>query len=212
MRRCRLLLADDHDVVLTGVRQLLDRPGFEIVGTVADGIALLRAAADLRPDVVVTDVTMPLLNGIEAARQIRKTDGQVKFIFLSMHPDIGYATEALALGRTGYVLKSSAAEELPLALRDVLSGRTYIARAIRESVTNAMHASAHNGEACQGLTFRQLQVLQMLAEGCSVKEIAFSLKISMKTVEYHKFHIREKLGVHSVAELARYAAKSGLVA
>jgi DNA-binding NarL/FixJ family response regulator len=212
VKRWRLLLADDHDIVLSGLRLVLDEPDFEIVGSVTDGHALVEAHGELRPDVIVADITMPLLNGIDAARQIRKVDATVKIIFLTMHPDIGYAIEALLLGHSGYVLKSSVADELSAAIRDVLGGRTYIARAIREPVIQALQAPSHNGATGSGkLTIRQREVLQMLAEGRSVKEVAFTLSVSPRTVEFHKYRIMEELGVHTVAELARYAAKMGLV-
>jgi DNA-binding NarL/FixJ family response regulator len=190
VKRWRLLLADDHDIVLAGLRLVLDQPDFEIVGTVTDGRALVQATGEPRPDVIVTDITMPLLNGIDAARQVRKVDSTVKIIFLTMHPDIGYATEALSLGHCGYVLKSSVADELPAAIREVLRGRTYVAQAIREPGMHALQAPAHHGEtASEGLTFRQREVLQMLAEGRSVKEIASTLNVSPRTVEFHKYRI-----------------------
>lgn len=212
MKRWRVLLADDHDIVLAGLRLVLNQPDLEIVGAVKDGRALVKAAEELRPDVIVADVTMPLLNGIDAARQIRKGDSTVKIIFLTMHPEIGYATEALSLGHCGYVLKSSVADELPIAIRDVLRGRTYVAQAIREPVMHALQAHSHKeGTASDLLTPRQREVLQMLAEGRSVKEIASTLNVSPRTVEFHKYRMMEELGIHTVAELARYAVKSGLV-
>lgn len=212
MKRWRLLLADDHDIVLAGLRLVLDQPDFEIVGSVTDGLALVKAAEELRPDVIIADITMPRLNGIDAVRQIRKADSAVKIVFLTMHPELGYATEALSQGHCGYVLKSSVADELPVAIRDVLDGRTYVARAIREDVMHALQVPAHNGgTAPDRLTSRQREVLQMLAEGHTVKEIAFTLKVSPRTVEFHKYRIMRALGVHTVAELARYAVKTGLV-
>jgi DNA-binding NarL/FixJ family response regulator len=212
VKRWRLLLADDHDVVLAGLHRVLDQSDFEIVGSVTDGRALVKAAGELHPDVIVVDVTMPLLNGIDAARQIRKIDSTVKIVFLTMHPDIGYATEALSLGRCGYVLKSSVADELPAAIRDVLGGRTYIAQAIREPVMHALHAPVHAaGTASDRLTLRQREVLQLLAEGRAVKEIASRLNVSPRTVEFHKYRIMQEVGVRTVAGLARYAVKMGLV-
>lgn len=213
MKRRRLLLADDHDVVLAGLIVLLDQPDFEIVGSVKDGQALVTAAAELRPDVIVTDVTMPLLSGIEAARQIRKTDPTVAIVMLTMHPDIGYATAALSIGHCGYVLKSAVADELAPAIRMVLNGETFVARAIRQPVMQALNATSREEESAPvRLTIRQAEVLQMMAEGRSMKEIAFHLKVSPKTVEFHKYRIRKKAGVHSLAELARYAVKCGLLA
>lgn len=212
MKRWRLLLADDHDIVLAGLRQVLDQPDFEIVRSVGNGWALLKAAAELHPDVIVADVTMPGLNGINAAREIRKLDSVVRFIFLTMHPDVGYATEALSVGRCGYVLKSSAAGELPIAIRAVLRGCTYVALEIREAVADALDAPDHNGRTPSGqLTLRQREVLQMLVEGRSAKEIASVLNLSPRTVEFHKYRIMGELGVDTVAELARYAVKRGLV-
>lgn len=209
MKRWRVLLADDHDIVLAGLRLVLSQPDLEIVGAVKDGRALVKAADELRPDVIVADVTMPLLNGIDAAWQIRKGDSTVKIIFLTMHPDIGYATEALSLGHCGYVLKSSVADELPMAIRDVLRGRTYVAKAIREPVMQALQTHPHKRgtAASDRLTIRQREVLQMLSEGRNVKEIASILNVSPRTVEFHKYRMMEELGVHSVAELARYAVK-----
>jgi DNA-binding NarL/FixJ family response regulator len=212
MKRSRLLLADDHDIVLAGLRMVLDQPDFQIVAAVKDGRSLLKAAAELRPDVIITDLTMPLLNGLDAARQIRRLDPQVKIIFLTMHPDIGYATEALALGNCGYVLKSSVAEELPAAIREVLSGRTYVARAIAETVRQALESRSREILPGAGrLTSRQREVLQMLAEGHAVKEIAFTLNVSPRTVEFHKYRIMEELGVKTVAELVRSAMALGIV-
>jgi DNA-binding NarL/FixJ family response regulator len=211
VKRWRLLLADDHDIVLDGLRSVLDQPDFEIVGSVTDGLALAKAAAELRPDVIVTDITMPLLNGLDAARQIRKVDSKVKIVFLTMHPDIGYAVEALSLGGSGYVLKSSVSDELLVAIRDVLRGVTYVSQAIREQAMQALHRSAKEGTASDPLTSRQLEVLQMLAEGRAVKEIAYWLNVSPRTVAFHKYRIMEQLGVHSAAELARYAVKRGIV-
>ncbi len=212
MKRWRLLLADDHDVVLAGLRQLLDRPDFEIVGAVKDGRALVKATEQLRPDVIVADITMPLLNGIDAARQIRKVDPDVRIVFLTMHPDVGYATEALRLDHCGYVLKSSAAEELPQAIHAVLRGRPYVAKAIAPAVTRATELQEHRrGPAPEQLTARQREVLQLLVEGRSVKEVAFLLHVSRKTVEFHKYRIMEELGVHTVAELVRSALALGIV-
>ena len=212
MKRWRLLLADDHDIVIAGLRLVLDQPDFEIVGTVRDGRALLRAARQLLPDVVITDVTMPLLNGIDAARQLRLIDPVVKIVFLTMHSEVSYAIEALALGGCGYVLKSSGADELPLAIRKVLEGEAYVAGPIADLVKRALESrSRAKGPGVRRLTSRQREVLQLLAEGRPVKEIAFTLHVSSKTVEFHKYRIMEELGVHSVAELVRSAITLGIV-
>jgi len=212
MKRWRLLLADDHDIVIAGLRLVLDQPDFEIVGAVNDGRALVKAAEVLHPDAIITDVTMPLLNGLEASRQIRRLDPKVKIIFLTMHPDIGYATEALALGSCGYVLKSSVADELPHAIREVVSGRTYVAKAIAEPVLRARETKhRERARGVDRLTSRQREVLQLLAEGRPVKEIAFTLHVSPRTVEFHKYRIMEELGVRTMAELIRHAMTLGLL-
>ena len=212
MKRWRILLADDHDIVITGLRLVLDQPDFEIVGAVKDGRALVQAARELLPDAVITDVTMPLLNGIDASRQIRALDPVVKIIFLTMHSEVAYAMEALSLGGCGYVLKSSGADELPLAIREVLKGRAYVARPIADLVRRAIEArSREKGRGVQRLTSRQREVLQLLAEGRPVKEIAFTLRISPKTIEFHKYRIMDELGVRSVAELVRAAMNLGIV-
>lgn len=211
MSKYRLLLADDHDIVISGLRLVLDQPDLEIIGAVKDGRSLVQAARDLKPDVVITDVTMPLLNGIDAARQIRMLDPAVKIIFLTMHPDVGYATEALALGNCGYVLKSSVAEELPAAIHDVLEGGTYVAQAIAEPVRRALESKARERPGAERLTSRQREVLQLLAEGRTVKEIAFTLNVSPRTVEFHKYRIMEELGVRTTAELVRSAMALGIL-
>jgi len=211
MNRSTVLLADDHDIVIAGLRLVLDQPDIEIVGAVKDGRALVQAAQNLKPDVVITDLTMPLLNGIDAARRIRVRNPQVKIIFLTMHPDVGYAKEALGLGNCGYVLKSSVADELPLAIRTVLQGGTYVAQAIAEPVLRALENNPRERPGADRLTSRQREVLQLLAEGHSVKQIAFSLNVSPRTVEFHKYRIMEELGVRTMAELVRSAMTLGIL-
>jgi len=212
MKRWQILIADDHDIVLRGLHQVLDQPDFEIVEAVKDGRALVQAAQGLLPDVVVTDVTMPLLSGIDAARQIRHRDAVVKIVFFTMHAEFGYAFEALALRGCGYVLKSSEADELPMAIRQVLAGRSYVSQPIAELLNNEIEVRSHlRGPGVQRLTTRQREVLVLLVEGHSVKEIAFMLTVSPKTVEFHKYRIMEELGVHSMAELVRSALTLGIV-
>ncbi|HUA21690.1 MAG TPA: response regulator transcription factor [Bryobacteraceae bacterium] len=212
MKRWKLLLADDHDIVIAGLRQVLDQPNLEIVGAVKDGRALVECARELKPDVVVTDVTMPLLNGLDAAKQIRMLDPKVKIVFLTMHSEVGYAVEALSLGNCGYVLKSSVADELVPAIHEVLKGGTYVAQAIAEPVRKAIEGrSQQRAPGVQGLTSRQREVLQLLAEGRPVKEIAFRLGVSPRTIEFHKYRIMEELGVRSVAELVRSAMSLGIL-
>jgi DNA-binding NarL/FixJ family response regulator len=213
MKRARVLLADDHAVVIEGLRRILDRPEFEVVNAVADGRALIQAAVETQADIIITDVVMPLLNGIEAARQIRQQNPKAKIIFLTMHLEPIYAVEALAAGGSGYVLKSSAGDELVTAIRRVLEGHVYVAQAIAKSVKEASEARPKSSNrTTDWLTSRQREVLQLLAEGRQVKEIAAALKVSPRTVEFHKYRIMDTLGVRTVAELARYALKRGIVA
>ena len=212
MKLCRLLLADDHDIVIEGLRRVLDHPDIEIVGVVKDGRALLRATKDLRPDIIIADITMPLLNGIEAARQIRKSNSNVKIIFLTMHPDVTFATEALAAGGSGYVLKNSAGDELLTAIQDVTKGQIYVTRSIAEAVKRGLSSSSNTWRSpLDKLTSRQREVLQLLAEGLHVKEIAVKLNVSPRTVEFHKYRIMDELGLRTAAEIARYAARHGIV-
>jgi DNA-binding NarL/FixJ family response regulator len=204
METCRILLADDHPVVLEGLRRILNRPGMEIVGTVRDGRALIDAAGALRPDVIVLDVTMPEMNGFEAAKQLNQNEFSGKIVFLTMHSEPAYLREALAFGASGYVLKSAADEELVEAIDTALRGRVYVSGAMAE---NARATRSGPGR----LTPRQHEVLGMLAQGRSVKEIAVLLHVSSRTVEFHKYGLMRILGVRSSAELGAYAVKHGLV-
>ena len=211
-RRRRVLLADDHAIVLEGLRRVLE-PDFEIVGEVADGRALVDAAATLRPDIIVTDISMPLLNGIEATRQIRKLNRRVKIVFLTMHADVTYAAEALGAGGSAYVLKSSAGARLLDAIGEALGGRIYVTPSIdREVLRVQMEQAGRRDDLQTQLTPRQREVLQLLAEGKSLKEVAAILKISIKTAEFHKYRIMKQLGVRTNAEMTKYAVKLGLSA
>ena len=208
MKRPRVLAADDHRIVAEGLRSLLE-PELELVGVVEDGRALIEAHDALHPDVIVADVTMPGLNGIQAMRKLREQGSTAKFVFLTMHPDVDYAVEALDAGASGYVLKHSAPEELVAAVREALAGRTYITPRIAGEVLDAMRRG--EGGSTAKLTSRQAEVLQLLAEGNSAKEIAATLDLSPRTVESHKYAIMEALGVKTSAELVREAVKRGLV-
>ena len=164
--RSRILLADDHAVVLEGLRRILNRPEFEVVGAVTDGRALVAVAATLRPDLIIADVSMPSLNGVEAARQIRKHNAKSKIVFLTMHEEAIYAVEAMNAGASGYVLKNAAGEELITAIREVLDGRTYVTPSLSEPVRHALQARRKSPQRTTGqLTARQREVLQLLAEG-----------------------------------------------
>jgi DNA-binding NarL/FixJ family response regulator len=210
-KKVRLLLADDHDIVLQGLRSVLNLPEFEVVGSVGDGRSLVKAATDFQPDVIITDVTMPILNGIDAARRIRKVQPKMKIVFLTMHPDIGYATEALNLGNAAYVLKSSAADELSDAIHAVMRGETYVTPRIAASVMENLRKSKP-GKPSGELSVREREILQLIAEGKTFKEIASILTISPRTVEFHRNRIAEKTGQRTMADLTRYAVRLGIVA
>jgi DNA-binding NarL/FixJ family response regulator len=207
-----VLIADDHAVVVEGLRHILDRPEFAVVGVAHDGRALAQAAAELQPDVIITDIAMPSLNGIDAVREIHQRSRKPKIIVLTMHSEVAYATAALAAGASGYVLKSAAGAELISAIREVLTGRTYIAKSIAKSVEHALEIrSTKKRSTVDLLTQRQREVLQLLAEGKQVKEIAAVLELSPKTIEFHKYRIMDLLGLRTVADLTRYALKRGMV-
>ncbi len=207
----RILLADDHRIVAEGLRSLLE-PEFELVGIVEDGRALIAATEKLQPDVIIADISMPLLNGIEAVRQIKKTNKDVKVIFLTMHPDVTYAVSALEAGALGYVLKHSAPSELSAAVRSALKGKTYITPLLEgEIMLSPSKGVQERREESSHLTKRQREVLQLLAEGYLAKEIASTLNISPRTVEYHKYQMMRDVGIKTVADLIRYAIKHNIV-
>ena len=211
MKRPRLLLGDDHAIILDGLRRILE-PHCDIVGSVQDGRALVAAAQELHPDVVVADISMPLLNGIEAARQILKAQPRVKIVFLTMHPDVTYATEAFRAGASGYVLKNSAASELVTAIQEVLKGRTYLTPLVaKDVIASLLEVPAPSEKLPPALTPRQREILQLVAEGRAAKDIAAILNISPRTVEFHKYRIMEVLGLRTTAELTQYAIKHGIV-
>jgi DNA-binding NarL/FixJ family response regulator len=211
MKKPRVLLADDHRIIAEGLRSLIE-PEFELVGIVEDGRAMIEAAEKLRPDVIVADISMPLLNGIEAVRQIRKTNREVKVVFLTMHPDVAYAVSAFEAGALGYVLKHSAPSELSVAIRSALMGKKYVTPLLAgEFIEGRKKGSQERHEASSFLTRRQREVLQLLAEGRCVKEIASLLDISTRTAEYHKYQMMKEIGVKTVAELVRYAVRHNIV-
>ena len=210
MERPRILLADDHSVVLTGIRALLSEQ-FDLIGQVEDGRSLVEQALRLRPDLVILDISMPLLNGVEAARQIKKAWPEAKLLFLTMHSDPFYLREALQAGAGGYLLKASAAEELVVAVRSVLKGEIYLTKAISSEVKETLSTATGRLTRSTSLTDRQKEVLQLIAEGQSNKEIATTLRISVKTVEFHRSQMMRALGVHTVAELTQFALRIGLL-
>ncbi len=210
-RRPRVLLADDHRLVAEGLRSLLVAD-FDLVGVVEDGRALVEAVDALRPDVVVADIAMPRMNGIEALVELRRGGNEVPVVFLTMHRDAAYARRALDAGASGYVLKHSAPAELVAAIRAALKGMTYLTPQVAGDVLESLKAGPEKGsDPVASLTPRQRQVLQLLAEGKSAKEIASSLGISARTVEFHKYQVMETLDLHTNAELTHFAIKNGLV-
>jgi len=210
-RRPRLLLADDHVLVAEALKSLL-APEFDLVGVVEDGRALLEAAGKLRPDVIVADVTMPNLNGIDALAQLRQRGDRTPVVFLTMHRDAAFARRALDAGASGFVLKHSAPVELVMAIRAALEGRIYLTPQLAGEVLDGMKQGPERmSDPIAALTPRQREVLQLLAEGRSAKDIAARLAISTRTVEFHKYQMMETLGLHSNAELIHLAIKHGLV-
>lgn len=211
MNKARVLIADDHQILAEGVRNLLEAE-FEVLGIVADGRELVSAAKDSQPDVIVADITMPSLNGIEAAAQLRDAGVTSKVIFLTQHRDVAYARRAMEVGASGFVLKHSVASELITAIREALRGQTYITPMIAGELLRSYQNRASEASVLpQQLTARQREVLQLVVEGRSAKEVAAVLKISTRTAEAHKARILEVLGLHSTAELVQYAIRNGII-
>ena len=209
MKRGRILLADDHPLTLEGIRGILE-PRHEIVAAVTDGRALLEAAIRLRPELIVLDITMPLLNGLDAAAQIKKSLPQTKLLFVTMHINPAYLEAALNVGGTGYVLKSSAREELLTAVETVLSGNIYLTPGLSSEHLERFHDPARAASTLH-LSARERETLQLIAEGKANKEIASILNISIKTVAFHRENLKRKLGLRTTAELTRHAIEQGLV-
>jgi DNA-binding NarL/FixJ family response regulator len=208
MTRPRILMADDHLMLLEAFKAML-QPDFDVVGTVTDGRALLEEFTRLNPDVVLLDVAMPLLNGLDAGRQLKAQRRSVKLVYLTMNPDPDLAGEALRLGASGYVLKSSAAQELKQAIQEALRGRSYITPLITRDVVGSLiqqRTPRHE------LTVRQREVLQLLAEGKSMKEVAAILDLTPRTVAFHKYRMMEQLRLKTSAELVTFAVREGVVA
>jgi DNA-binding NarL/FixJ family response regulator len=209
--RPRVLLADDHLMVAQALQSLL-APEFDLVGVVEDGRALLEAAAKLRPDVIVADVTMPHLNGIDALIQLRQAGNRVPVVFLTMHRDVNFARRAVEAGASGFVLKHSASDELVAAIRAALKGKTYLTPQVAgELLDTMMKGPGRPGDPFAALSSRRREILQLLAEGKSAKEIGSRLGISARTVEFHKYRMMEALDLHTSAELIHFAIKNGLV-
>ena len=211
MSKATVLLADDHKIVAEGLKSFLESQ-FEIIGIVENGRELLEKTQQLHPDVIVVDVSMPLLNGIDAVREIKKIGLDAKVVFLTMHRDAMYAKEAFEIGASGFVLKHAAPSELISAFQEALKGNTYISPDIAEELMQSYKENADvKSNAFNKLTLRQREVLQLLAEGKSAKEAARILHIATRTVEFHKYSMMEQLGIKNSAELIHFAIKHGLV-
>lgn len=210
--RSRILIADDHTLVAELCKRLLETE-FDVVGTVSDGRALVRAATELKPDVIVVDVAMPILNGLDAGQKVKELLPAVRLVYLTMNPDPDVAAEAFARGASGYLLKTCASSEMVLAVRQVLRGKSYLSRGLSQDTIDSLrwrNKKLVNEE--ERLTPRQREVLQLLAEGKVMKEVSDILDMSTRTVAYHKYRMMEILGAKSSAELIKYAVRNHVVA
>jgi len=208
----RILIADDHTLVAEACKKLLESD-YEVVATVSDGRALVRAAVELRPQLIIVDVAMPLLNGLDAGQQIKELTPAVKLVYLTMNPDADLAAEAFRRGASGYLLKTCAASELAIAVREVLKGKSYLSPMIaKDTVDFLLRQDKKMIDEADRLTERQREVLQLLAEGKCMKEVAAVLNITTRTVAFHKYRIMEVLDAKSSAELVQYAMRNHLIA
>jgi DNA-binding NarL/FixJ family response regulator len=207
LNRPKIIVADDHTLVAEACKKLLDAE-YDVVATVGDGRTLVRAAAALKPHVIIIDISMPLLNGLDAGQQIKKLVPSVKLIYLTMNQDADLAAEAFRYGASGYLLKTCAASELTTAVREVLRGKSYLSPAIaKDTVDFLLKQGEETVDEGGELTERQREVLQLLAEGKSMKEVGSVLNLTTRTVAFHKYRIMQALHAHSNAELVRYAIK-----
>jgi DNA-binding NarL/FixJ family response regulator len=212
INRSRILIADDHNLVAELCKRLLESE-FDVVGVVSNGRALVRAAGELKPDAIVLDIAMPVLNGLDAGRQVKEMLPAVKLVYLTMNPDAEVAAEAFRCGASGYLLKTCAAAEMVTAMREVLRGKSYLSRALPRDTINFMRRQDKKlVEEDDRLTERQREVLQLLAEGKVMKEVGGILNMTTRTVAYHKYRIMEVLGAKSNAELVKYAIRNHMVA
>jgi DNA-binding NarL/FixJ family response regulator len=210
--RPRIVIADDHAFVADACGKLLE-PEFDVVATVGDGRALVRVAANLKPELIIVDVGMPLLNGLDAGHQVKQLLGAVKLVFLTMNIDPALAAEAFRRGASGYLLKTCAAAELTVAVREVLKGRFYLSPTVaKETVDVLLHRDQESVDEGQQLSERQREVLQLLTEGKSMKEVAYVLNVTTSTVAFHKLRIKEILNAKSNTDLVQYAIKNHLIA
>jgi DNA-binding NarL/FixJ family response regulator len=207
--RARILLADDHVLLLEAFRRMLE-PAFEVVGTASDGALLVEEALRLEPDVVVADVSMPRMNGLEAARRLRGELPRTRVVFLTVNEDPQVAAEAFAIGASGYVLKSSTVVELHHAIRSAIAGRRYLSRRLAGGDPGALPAPAASASPLERLTLRERDVLKLLAEGLSMKQVGAELGIAPRTVAFHKYRMMETLGLRTTAELVGFAVENRL--
>lgn len=211
----RIVLCDDHQIIREGLRSLLEKqPDMAVVGEALNGLGAIKLVADKKPDIVVLDIAMPEMNGIAAARRIFTDHPKVKILALSMHSDHHFVTEMLEAGASGYMLKDSAFGELTIAIRTIISGGLFISPNIAGNVLEEFARRANPGHQSQRrisqLSHREKEILQLISEGHSTKEIATKINVSVKTVETHRQHIMQKVGVHNVAALTKYAVREGL--
>jgi DNA-binding NarL/FixJ family response regulator len=206
----RIMLADDHTILVGAFRKLLE-PHYEIVGTVSDGRALLETAPQLNPDVIVADIGMPLMNGLEAGLRLKELMPTMKLLFLTMNEDPDLAVEAMRCGASGYLLKSSAVEEMLFAIQLALKGKTYVTPQIRRGMQKSFVKNPRVKKQSKILTPRQREVVQLLAEGKSMKEVAGVLKVTARTVAFHKYRVMDVLNIGTTAELIQYAIKAKLL-
>lgn len=211
MSRIRILLGDDHSLVLEGIRRLLDSK-YDVVGSAENGKVLVSEALRLKPEIVVLDITMPILNGIDAAKEIRKTLPNARFVFISMHANAIYVRKAMEAGCSAYVLKSGASEELLQAIEVARKGGRYLSPGLGNNVLEELAVRPRTSSRhVIDLTSRQQQILQLIAEGKQNKEIAAILHVSVRTVEFHRLRLMNKLGARTAAELSRFAIEAGLI-
>jgi DNA-binding NarL/FixJ family response regulator len=210
MKRTRILLADDHAMICAAFQSFLE-PECEVIASVGDGLELLQKAAEMKPDVVLLDIAMPLLNGLDAARELKRTAPEIKLIFLTMNSDADLAAEAFRIGASGYLLKNSQGSELLKAVRQAVNGIRYVTPLIGQAMKEAFIRDPRALDRRKHLTGRQAEVLQMLAEGHSMKVIAHTLEIKLRTVRFHKTRIMEELQITTNSELVQYAIKQRMI-
>ena len=210
MKSMRVLLADDHTLLAEAIKVLLE-PEFEVAGVFSDGRALVEAVMELNPDLVVMDISMPALNGLDAGRRLKQLRPAIKLIYLTMNDDPDLAAEAFRLGASGYVLKTCASSELILAIRAALRGKCYVTPLVTKGMVGSFIQNAMRKKHPHKLTIRQREVLQLLAEGRSMKEVANELSITARTVAFHKYTMMEQLQIKTSAELVHYAARNSIV-